>query len=150
MEIKDLIENLEIQKNNLSELLSSASQKQQALIQSNYENLESSIMAEERSLVKIQQAEKQRLNIIKELYSQFSLNNGTPKLSEFIEKTKNILDRKSQEKITKTEQELKRLIKQISGINQQNRYLVENSRAFIKETIGSLINANKPFLDRKV
>jgi hypothetical protein len=150
MEVKDLIDNLKHQKKNLSQLLNAASLKQKALVQLNYEDLEKSISTEERTLVNIQQAEKHRISILSELYLGYSIRCETPKLSEFIEKTKEHIGAKTLENISSHEKELKKLIKQISVINQQNKYLIENSRAFIKETITSLLNKNKSLLDRRV
>lgn len=150
MEVKDLIENLKQQKKNLSQLFNAASLKQKALVQLNYEDLEKSILTEERTLVNIQQTEKHRISILAELYLGYSIHCETPKLSEFIEKTKEHIGAKTLESISLHEKELKKLIKQISVINQQNKYLIENSRAFIKETITSLLNKNKSLLDRRV
>ncbi|MGE5682169.1 MAG: flagellar export chaperone FlgN [Bacillota bacterium] len=150
MEIKDLLENLETQKKNLASLLNSAIQKQKAMIESNYESLESSIWAEERAIALIQSSEKSRIKILTELYSRYSVKYDSPKLAEFVEKTKAHVEKKSLGKILASEKEMKSLIKQVTAINQQNRYLIESSRAFIKETISSLINANKTLLDKRV
>ncbi|MGE5399253.1 MAG: flagellar export chaperone FlgN [Ignavibacteriales bacterium] len=150
MEVKDLEVSLKKQKDNLAVLLSAALQKQKALVSLDYSGLESSITKEERALTGITEHEKQRIKILTDLYSKYSLSFNSYKLAEFMERTRTILDKKSINEIAMAEKELKELITKISKVNQQNKYLIENSRAFIKETISCILNARKSLLDKKV
>ncbi|HEX2866343.1 MAG TPA: flagellar export chaperone FlgN [Ignavibacteriales bacterium] len=150
MEIKDLTTSLVNQKNNLSQLLDAALLKQKALVKFDYAGLEDSILKEERALSSVADGEKGRIKILTEIYQKHSISNKTYKLSEFIEHTKDLLDIKSKKQIAVTEKELKELITRVSMVNQQNKFLIENSRAFIKETVSHILNARRSLLDKKV
>ncbi|MCU7497132.1 MAG: flagellar protein FlgN [Ignavibacteria bacterium] len=150
MEIKELTASLVNQKNNLTSLLNAALQKQKALVNFDYAGLEDSITREEKAIAFITEGEKGRIKILSELYSRYSISNRTFKLSEFLENTRGLLDAKSQKQIAVTEKELKELITRVSMVNQQNKFLIENSRAFIKETVSRILNARRSLLDKKV
>ncbi|MGE5354414.1 MAG: flagellar export chaperone FlgN [Acidobacteriota bacterium] len=150
MEIKELTASLVSQKNNLTSLLDAALQKQRALVNFDYAGLEESIVNEEKALSFVTAGEKGRIKILSELYQRHSISNKTFKLSEFVENTKGMLDIKSQKQIALTEKELKELITRVSMVNQQNKFLIENSRAFIKETVSAILNARRSLLDKKV
>ncbi|MGE5432464.1 MAG: flagellar export chaperone FlgN [Syntrophomonadaceae bacterium] len=150
MEIKELATSLANQKNNLAKLLEAALQKQKALVNFDYTGLEDSIVKEEKALSFVTEGEKGRIKILSELYEMHAIANKTFKLSEFIEHTRGMLDIKAQRQIAVTEKELKELITRVSMINQQNKFLIENSRAFIKETVSHILNARRSLLDRKV
>lgn len=150
MELKDLFENLTVQWSNLETMLEAVQLKQQAIINSDYENLERAMATEERTLSLIQQCEKGRISIISELYSAWGISFETPRLAEFAEKAGAKLDKKNNEYLLQLEKSLKELMHQIAGINRQNMYLVESSRAFIRETMSSLLNSKTTLLDKKV
>lgn len=150
METKELKESLDNQKKNLTMLLSAALQKQQALVNLDYPGLEEAILKEEKALSSVNEAEKGRLKILGDFYTKHSISNETFRLAEFIEKTKGMLDKESSGRISASEKELKELITRISTINQQNKFLVENSKVFIKETVSAILNARRSLLDKKI
>lgn len=150
MEIKELTASLVSQKNNLAGLLDAALLKQKALVKLDYAGLEDSILREEKALSFVTEGEKARIKILSEIYEKNSISNKTYKLSEFLEHAKDQLDVKSRKQIASTEKELKDLIGRVSLVNQQNKLLTENSRAFIKETIGAILNARRSLFDKKV
>lgn len=150
MEIKELLNLLKLQKNNLSLFLSSAQQKQRALISFNYEDLQQAIEGEEKMLSAIQETEKKRLAFLSAFYKEQSLSNNTFKIAELVGHLGENVDRKIILGLEILEKEIKKLVSAIMTINQQNQYLIENSRAFIRETINSIMNAKKTLLDKKV
>ncbi|HEX2962046.1 MAG: flagellar protein FlgN [Ignavibacteria bacterium] len=150
MEIKELTTSLVNQKNNLTSLLDAALQKQRALVNFDYAGLEESIVKEEKALSFVTEGEKGRIKVLSELYKRHSISNKTFKLSEFVENTKGMLDIRSQKQIALTEKELRELITRVSMVNQQNKFLIENSRAFIKDTVSAILNARRSLLDKKV
>lgn len=150
MEIKELTTSLVNQKNNLTSLLNAALQKQRALVNFDYAGLEESIVKEEKALSFVTEGEKGRIKVLSELYKRHSISNKTFKLSEFVENTKGMLDIRSQKQIALTEKELRELITRVSMVNQQNKFLIENSRAFIKDTVSAILNARRSLLDKKV
>ena len=150
MEPKELITILQDQKNNLNQLFSAVSQKQRSLVSSNYELLEDSIMKEERILVNIQQSEKLRVKTLESLYKEFSISANSTRLQDFLEKTRKIIGDDIAANISRLENEIKDIIMRINNVNQQNKYLIEQSRMFIKETIQSVVNMKKKLLDRRV
>lgn len=150
MEIKELTASLVNQKNNLALLLDAALQKQRALVNFDYTGLQDSILKEEKAISSVSEGEKGRIAILTELYARHSISNNTFKLSEFNEHTKGALDAKSRKQIAITEKELKDLITRVTMVNQQNKFLIENSRAFIKETVSHLLNSRRSLLDKKI
>ncbi|MCU7490393.1 MAG: flagellar export chaperone FlgN [Bacteroidota bacterium] len=150
MEVKELTTSLVNQKNNLTSLLDAALQKQRALVNFDYAGLEESIVKEEKALSFVTEGEKGRIKVLSELYKRHSISNKTFKLSEFVENTKGMLDIRSQKQIALTEKELRELITRVSMVNQQNKFLIENSRAFIKDTVSAILNARRSLLDKKV
>jgi hypothetical protein len=150
MKPEELIAILENQKENLLAYVSLNMEKQKAIVSCNYEMLESCIPKEEHILVSIRQAEKLRVNALGELYKQFSITSSTFKLQEFIEKTKNVIGKNTAGKILVLEREIKEAVVGVININQQNRYLIEQSQSFIKETIQSILDLKKSLFDRRV
>lgn len=150
METNELVTILQDQKNNLNILYSTVTQKQRALVSSDYELLEDSISKEEHALLSIQQTEKLRINALHELYKQFSINPNSTKLQEFVEKTRNRIGDETGKKILKLEKDIKEIITLVNNINQQNKYLIDQSRTFIRETIQSVLAIKKTLLDKRV
>lgn len=150
MEIKDLITLLNNQKANLRKLHDAAAMKQQALVSSSSEELENSIAEEEKALLLIQQSEKARIGFLSAFYKKYGIANDTFRLSECLEKMREHIDRESAELISGYEKEIRAVINEVSRVNQQNKYLIEHSRAFIRETISTLMNSGNSILDRKI
>jgi len=136
-------------KNNLNSLLETLSAKQRALISLNYEELEKSIISEEKSLTAIRECELARTNAFDKFYSEKSVERLSYKVSDLCEKFPGISN-SNLIKLRNLEAQIKETIGNIDHINHQNLYIIEHSRTFIKETISSLISANKSFLDRRV
>ncbi len=150
MDIKNLFAVLEQQVIDLNELLETSLIKQNAIISYDQNLLEEAILKEEKAVQKVQVSEKNRLKIISDFYQNSSIKNSTFKLKEFAETFKQLIPKKHYEFIYKYESVIKELAIQITVVNRQNLYLIENSRAFLKETIKAIANSNKAILDRRV
>lgn len=150
MEISDLIQSLEKQKLNLERMLAAAEKKQRALVSNNNEALEASVTAEQGALMSLQQTEKERLSIMNALYRQADIRPKNLRIYELVDLMNDRMDKKTAGALLKLEEEIKETAGQISKLNQQNLYLIEHSRNFIKETLMSVLSAKKAILDRKV
>jgi len=150
MDIKNLLLLLNTQQNNLNALLEAAIQKQKALV--DYENklLEDAIIKEEKALAQVNFFEKNRIKLLTEIYLQLGIKNNSFRLDEFISLTKEIIDEKSLAFVKRFETEIKNIVIKISEVNKQNIFLVEHSRAFIKEIVKAIANSQKSLLDKRV
>lgn len=150
MEMIDLINVLNKQHANLEAYLEAIGLQKQAIINSNTAELEASIKQQGELLHNIEVLKKEMFNVIKGLSTKYSLEPSPSKLSEFVstlEKKKGIRT----EPLQKFQNSLRKLIGKIISANAQNKFLVEHSMNFIKETISALVGENKrSLLDRKI
>jgi len=151
MDEKDLIKTLAGLEESLIKLFETAKQKQEALVNNNINLLESAVSAEERFIRNVENAEKTRIAVLNELNKKYTLNLTSLKMNEFLSGAKNRLDEKNVAQIIKLQGRIKKYIAGIETLNQQNQYLIDTARDFIKSTIAELVGPQrKSFLDRKV
>jgi hypothetical protein len=150
MEMIDLIKVLNKQHSNLEAYLGAIMLQKQAIINGDTAELEASIMQQGELLQSIELLKKEMFIVIQDLSSKYSLEPLPSKLSEFVstlEAKKGIRT----EPLQKFQRSLKKLITKIISANAQNKFLVEHSMNFIKETISALVGENKrSLLDRKI
>ena len=88
-------------------------------------------------------------DVLKQLSEKYSIDTPSNKLVDFI----NALRGKREfnpNSIMKLHSSLKKLVSQITKINDQNRMLIDQARNFVKETVSALIiNNQSPIFDRK-
>lgn len=148
---KELIEILEIEKNELKRYLELALEKQDALINRNRELLDSINKNEEDIILKIKKIELQRINEIKKIYNSNNINSDKYKISEFIECFEKTLDVKQTNYLTKSDEFIKNTIKNCLDVNNNNNFLIKHSIKFIDNTINTILGIKKRnFVDRKV
>ncbi|MEI7812255.1 MAG: flagellar export chaperone FlgN [Ignavibacteria bacterium] len=150
MGTNDLLENLKLQRDNLEKFQAILQEKQRALVNFNYELLEQSTRKEERMLGSIQQTERIRLSIIKGLNAEFSIVDNPVKIINFVNSAKGRINGEYLKELIFQEKAIKELLPEIGKISQQNKYLIETSKAFIRETVNSLMNAKRSILDRRI
>jgi hypothetical protein len=151
MDEKDLIKTLAGLEESLIRLFETAQKKQEALVNNNIKLLESAVSAEERFIRNIENAEKNRVSVLAELNKKYMIDAATMKLSDFLSGAKNKLDEKSTAQILKLQNRIKKHILNIEMLNQQNQYLLDTARDFIKMAISELVGPQrKSFLDRRV
>ena len=150
MEYSNLTEILNKQEKNLKELLKIVTNKQEALVSNNNENLNDLISKEEKLLLQLQITEERRLEILKSIYEENNVKNERFKLDVMIEALKDKLKKEFVEDIMNSKNRIKNTIKQVTKINQQNLVLIQQSRELLNNTIQAVINAtNRSILDRK-
>lgn len=151
MDEKDLIKTLSGLEESLIKLFETACQKQDALVNNNIKLLESAVSAEERFIRNVEKAEKQRMAVLAELNKKYLLNATSLKLNDFLSGAKNKLDEKNVAQILKIQNRIRKYILSIESLNQQNQYLIDTARDFIKMTIAELVGPQrKSFLDKRV
>lgn len=151
MDEKDLIKTLAGLEESLIRLFETAQKKQEALVNNNIKLLESAVSAEERFIRNIENAEKNRITVLTELNKKYMIDVTTVKLSDFLSGARNKLDEKSAAQILKLQNRIKKHILNIETLNQQNQYLLDTARDFIKMAISELVGPQrKSFLDRRV
>lgn len=151
MDEKDLIKTLSGLEESLIKLFETACQKQDALVNNNIKLLESAVSAEERFIRNVEKAEKQRMTVLAELNKKYLLNATSLKLNDFLSGAKNKLDEKNVAQILKIQNRIRKYILSIESLNQQNQYLIDTARDFIKMTIAELVGPQrKSFLDKRV
>lgn len=150
MNIEKLIAVLEKQNINLEKLLQSVLEKQIALVNCSNENIKESVSKEEKLLLSIQLTEETRLKLMEEIFTEFNISNARYKLEVLLENIKNKIDSNLFKIISSLEISIKKTIKEIQKINQQNLILIQQSRSLINETITAVLNSkNRAIVDRK-
>ncbi len=151
MDEKDLIKTLSGLEESLIKLFETARQKQDALVNNNIKLLESAVSAEERFIRNVEKAEKQRISVLTELNKKYMMNATSLKLNDFLSGAKNKLDERNVAQILKIQNRIRKYIVAIESLNQQNQYLIDTARDFIKMTISELVGPQrKSFLDKRV
>ncbi len=149
--IKKLIAILEKQENNLNRLLKFVLEKQTALVNSNNEGLKDSVSKEENLLLTVQLTEEMRLKAMEDIFTHYKINNERYKLSILVENLKGKASDKLVHNISVMERRIKKIIKEIQKVNQQNMLLIKQSRSIINDTITAVLNLNqRTVIDRKV
>jgi len=148
--IEKLLVILEKQEGNLNKLLKFVLEKQVALVNNNNEGIKDSVSKEEKLLLTVQLTEEMRLKVMEEIFTNYQIDNERYKLSIMIENLKGKIDEKLIHNITLYEQRIKKVIKEVQKINQQNMLLIQQSRSLINETITAVLNLNnRTIVDRK-
>lgn len=151
MEIKKIFEILKDQYRNLNNLFKVAIEKQKALVKINNDLLSKCIKSEEKLLLNIQQTEKKRLGFIKEFVDSFNYDIENADLRDVMKSIKNHLSKEDSSLMTKYEEKTKDIIIALSKLNEQNLFLIKNSKQFVTDTINSLLSKHKKsLLDVKV
>ncbi len=148
--INELLVVLAKQKDNLENFFSAAKLKQQSLVENNHEMFDEALKSEEKYLAALNQAEKERENILIRLFER----NLTP-VEKKLETLKNLLKDKiteeEWEKLSQLQIGIKDIAKRITLINSQNLFLIKTAREFLITTVNTLIkDRRKVIIDRKV
>ncbi|GAB4143327.1 MAG: hypothetical protein Fur0015_11920 [Ignavibacteriales bacterium] len=148
-----LIKILEEQKQNLLELIDVSMKKQKAIIMNNSIALDELNHTDEIVLNKIQNKEKERINLILSMIKEAGLNINQlneKTIKHFYTMLKDESTTEEFEKISQLRDELKELVVNAGMINKQNGLLVNQAGSLIKQMVSILFKSqNKPLLDRK-
>ncbi len=150
MNLQELITVLKKQENNLNDLHKVMLDKQNILINGDDELLNTSLIKEEKLLLKIQLTEENRLEIMQKLFEKYEIDHERYKLEILIEGLKDKVNDKIIKGILLIEKRIKNIISEVTKVNSQNMLVIQQSRNLINETIRALINSsNRSIVDRK-
>lgn len=151
MKIKELIEILKEQENNLNSLLEIIKEKQNIIVNNKILKLSEHMELEEKKLLEIQITEEKRLHTMHELFSKYQIKNKRLKLEVLANELRSFVPKIYINSIKEKEIEIKKLIKEITRINKQNLMLVQQSSQIISETVKAVIDTskNRSIIDRK-
>ncbi|MBZ0182621.1 MAG: flagellar protein FlgN [Melioribacteraceae bacterium] len=151
MDLKELYGSLQKHEKNLNELLETVQKKQIALISMSHQGIEDSIQLEEKLLIRVKEIEKERQSALDNLTLTYNTKFNSTKLSDVVEKLKNLVSEDELKSLSKFENKIKNLAEMISDVNNQNMFLIQHSKRFINETINTLLSNNKKsIVDRKI
>ena len=150
MKLEKLVSVLTSQEDNLRSLLQIGLNKKETLVHGDNEKLIDIIKAEEQSLLTLQLNEESRLKLMCDLFNEYDIDNERYKLKVLVENLKGKVSSKILIGIINSEKTIKKMIAEITRINQLNMLLIQQSRSLINETIHAVINSNKrSIVDRK-
>jgi len=134
--VRELFETMEQLKGKLEELLGVVQAKRKAIVQRNFEELERCIASEERLILEIKKIEQKRLEYLRERTENKNLT------AEVVEKLSKELAGELPERLAEhffyLRQKIRELGGRITSVNEQNMYLVENSRQMLKMLFAKL------------
>ncbi len=128
--VRELFETMEQLRGKLEELLGVVQSKRKAIVQRNFEELEKCIAMEEKLLLEIKKIESRRLDFLKKHSGQSKLT------TELVDKISKELASELPDRLSEHFFYLRGKIRELGGritsVNEQNMYLVENSRQMLK------------------
>lgn len=149
MKTNELIDVLKEQSKYLGMFLEIAKNQQHAVLSNNIQLLEESIHNEEKIISKINGHELKVRHAINSLAEENNVALNTVSLEELIKQLKDD-KKKDVRSLLNMQFEIRSVVKEVVKINNQNRFLIEHSRNFIREVVTTLVNNKKSVLDRKV
>jgi len=150
---KELYQMLEKEENIISSLISAAKLKQTVIVQNDYEGLSGVNETESKLLSDLDKVSRDQQKLISRLFEINSLKeNGKPRvLSILVNEYKEIFNPVQLQKINELRASVRNQVKELTGINHQNRFLIEHASSLVKETISLLLKTRKTSLiDRKI
>ncbi len=148
---KELIKILTELSSKLNEYQELVAAKQKALVENDYQNLESITHSEEKILMAIEQTGRKRVDYMMKLSEKYNLPKNILKLSDLLEQAEGKMDEESFGSLSALSGEIKEKLHFILRTNEKNRGLIESSRSFIKEIITSVIGMKKrSLIDKKI
>ncbi|MCS7052193.1 MAG: flagellar export chaperone FlgN [Ignavibacterium sp.] len=149
MTYEKLIALMQTQKNKLTDLLDTLKSMQKAIIEQEYQDFNRTIELHQRILSDIRNIEKDRTKLIISIIGNQSYSKE--KLPQMIFNALKVKDNNLKKKYLDLRDEITNLIKEVTRINFQNMYLIDNSRKLIKDLVVTIYgSANQKILDKKV
>jgi hypothetical protein len=149
-EIKEFIEILEGQKENLTIFIDIAKSKQKALLENDRELFDKILKDEEFYISKLTRSEKEKRRALKEIFGR-NLTDEERKLTNLIKLLSQYAPEAESNQIESLQFTLRDLAEELSKINNQNMFLIRNARQFLIDTINTLMNEKRASIfDRKV
>jgi flagellar biosynthesis/type III secretory pathway chaperone len=143
-----LVNSLRQQDNNLDDLIEVLEEEKFSIVQNDYSALEQVILKEQKVLKNVEREESNRIKIIKEIASLYSLELSSPSVDNLLEHGKNYFGNEMNE-LKKLRESIKAKLDKISQANSHLKNVIEFSRNMIKETVMMLVGTNKNKLVNK-
>lgn len=136
----------------IQSLIASAKLKQTVIIQNDYEALNKVNVSESTLLSELDNISKNQQKLVSKLFEINSLKeNGKPRvLPILINEYKELFNPNHLRKINELRLAVRDQVKILTGLNHQNRFMIEHASSLVKETISLLLKSRKTSLiDRK-
>ena len=149
--MSEYIQILERELHILTKMLEIVTLKHEATVKMDGNKVQELVAKEERQLLAIQNIENERLNFQRLKLANINHDLNDTKIMSFIKLLKNEFTQEELKSIIVLQDKIKKLIKEIKKINENNLYITNYSINFVKQTIDSIIGGkNKSILDKKV
>ncbi len=149
---KELYELLQKEDKIIQSLISAAKYKQKVIVQNDYAALEKVNENESMLLSNLDKVSRSQQKLVSRLFDINSLKeNGRPRiLSILVTNYKELFNPNQLQKINELRIVVRNKVKELTGLNHQNRFLIEHASSLVKETISLLLKSRKTSLvDRK-
>jgi molybdopterin converting factor small subunit len=151
MKMSEYIQILERELHILTKMLEIVTLKHEATVKMDGNKVQELVAKEERQLLAIQNIENERLNFQRLKLANINHDLNDTKIMSFIKLLKNEFTQEELKSIIVLQDKIKKLIKEIKKINENNLYITNYSINFVKQTIDAIIGGkNKSILDKKV
>ena len=153
MKMENLIKIYQEQLENLEGLLETGISKQKSIVDNSRELIEKYTSQEESFMSKINRKEIERQNMLQSLLAENSENiDKMPSDgNELMEVLKKIADEDEMKALYESREAITSAIKEIKGVNQQNRFLLEQANSVVKQTLAVMLKfQKKPIVDRRI
>jgi FlgN protein len=150
---KELYDLLQKEDRIIKSLIVAAKTKQSVIVQNNYEALTKVNENESILLSDLDNVSRSQQKLVSRLFEINSLKeNGKPRiLSILVNEYKGIFNSNQLLKINELRFQVRDQVKVLTGLNHQNRFLIEHASSLVKETISLLLKSRKTSLiDRKI
>jgi len=137
----------------IQSLIASAKLKQSVIIQNDYEALNNVNAGESSLLSELDNVSRNQQKLVSRLFEINAIKeNGKPRvLPILINDFKEIFNPNQLKKINELRLSIRDQVKILTGLNHQNRFMIEHASSLVKETISLLLKSRKTSLiDRKV
>ncbi len=150
---KELYDLLQKEDKIILSLISAAKFKQKVIVQNDYDGLERVNTNESSLLSNLDKISRNQQKLVSRLFDINSLKeNGKPRiLSILVSEYKELFNPNMLKKINELRLKVRDQVKELTGLNHQNRFLIEHASSLVKETISLLLKSRKTSLvDRKI
>lgn len=137
----------------IKSLIVAAKTKQNVIVQNNYDELTKVNESESILLSNLDKVSRSQQKLVSRLFDINSLEeNGKPRiLSILVNDYKDIFNPNLLLKINELRLQVRNQVQILTGINHQNRFLIEHASSLVKDTISLLLKSRKTSLiDRKI
>ena len=150
---KELYEMLQKEEKLVQSLISAAKFKQKVIVQNDFDGLEKVNANESVLLADLDKISRSQQKLVSKLFEINSLKeNEKPRvLSILVSEYKELFDSNQLRKINELRFKVRNQVKELTGLNHQNRFLIEHASSLVKETISLLLQSrNSSIIDRKI